>query len=317
MRNLCDSFSSFECMDILLLNLIHVTIFVIYRPPPSQVNGLAVWLFFLEFSPFLENIVMLPETILILGDFNLHVDAADDVKCKRFLDLLLSFNLKQHVLCPTYNGPYSFDLQKKVRRRYERRWRSTGLPSDKQKFSKQCAVVNMMLFLSTQQYFNSVVADDENDQHSLFKTVFNVLYSKQNPQYPLSSDDTCLAKSFVHFFTDKIKSITQGVSSVRDTALSQLLDIITCSSAFCCFKGVSEDDVLRLIGSSVKSCSLDTTPASLLLKCLDSLLPTLSAYKAMHSTETALGNQQLVQSRQSLEQCLTDISSWMLPNIMV
>lgn len=50
---------------------------------------------------------------------------------------------------------------------------------------------------------------------------------------------------------------------------------ITCSSAFCCFKAVSEDDVLRLIGSSVKSCSLDPTPASLLLKCLDSLLPTL------------------------------------------
>ena len=35
------------------------------------------------------------------------------------------------------------------------------------------------------------------------------------------------------------------------------------------------DDVLRLIGSSVKSCSLDPIPASLLLKCLDCFLPTL------------------------------------------
>jgi len=110
MRKLCESFSSFECMDILLLNLINVRIFVIYRRPPSQVNGLTVSLFFAEFSPFLEHTVMLPETFLILGDFNLHVNAADDVNGKRFLDLLLSFNFKQHVLCPTYNGRYTLDL---------------------------------------------------------------------------------------------------------------------------------------------------------------------------------------------------------------
>ena len=61
-----------------------------------------------------------------------------------------------------------------------------------------------MLFLSKQQYFNSVVADNENDQHSLFKIVSNLLYPKQNPQYPPSSDDTCLANSFIQFFTDKI-----------------------------------------------------------------------------------------------------------------
>lgn len=109
-KKLCDSFSSFECMDILLLNLIKVRTFVIYRPPLSQVNGLTVSLFFAEFSQFLGHTVILPDTILILGDFNLHVNAADDVNCKRFLDPLLSFNLKQHVLCPTYNGRYTLDL---------------------------------------------------------------------------------------------------------------------------------------------------------------------------------------------------------------
>ena len=61
-----------------------------------------------------------------------------------------------------------------------------------------------MLFLSKQQYFKSVVADKENDQHSLFKTVSNLLYPKQNPQYPPSSDDTRLANFFIQFLTDKI-----------------------------------------------------------------------------------------------------------------
>ena len=42
----------------------------------------------------------------------LEISTADDVNGKRFLDLLLSFNLKQHVLCPTYmyNGSYTLDL---------------------------------------------------------------------------------------------------------------------------------------------------------------------------------------------------------------
>jgi len=119
----------------------------------------------------------------------------------------------------------------------------------------------MCCVLSKQQYFNSVVADNENDQHSLFKTVSNLLYPKQNPHFPPSFDDTCLANSFIQFYTDKIKGIRQGFSSVPGTALSQQ-DIITCLSAFCCFKAVSEDDVLCLRMSSVKPCSLDPIPAS-------------------------------------------------------
>lgn len=55
-----------------------------------------------------------------------------------------------------------------------------GGPLDFLLTSRNClsndgAVVKMMLFLSTQQYFNSVVADAENDQHPLFKTVSNLL----------------------------------------------------------------------------------------------------------------------------------------------
>ena len=212
------------------------------------------------------------------------VDNSDISKLVSHYHEVLASTLNTHaplkrraVTVPVKKAPWytpEIDFQKKVRRRYERRWRSTGLPSDKQKFSKQCAVVTKMLFLSKQQYFNSVVADNENDQHSIFKTVSNLFYPKQSPQYPPSSDDTCLANSFIQFFTDKIKGIRQGFSAVPDTVLSQL-DIITCSSAFCCFKAVSEDDVSRLIGSSVKSCSLDPIPASLLLKCLDSFLPIL------------------------------------------
>ncbi|XP_068729056.1 uncharacterized protein [Montipora capricornis] len=237
------------------------------------------------------------------------------------------------------------DLQKKVGRGYERRGRSTGLPSDKQKFSKQCAVVNKMLFLSKQQYFNSVVADEENDQHSLFKTVSNLLYPKQSPQYPPSSDDTCLANSFVQFFTNKIKGIRQGFSAVPDTVLSQL-DIITCSSAFCCFKASAykamhstetalvriHNDILQSVDAANcvilifldMSAAFDTVVHDVLLDRLanrfgvrDVVLSWFSSYLTNRKQFLYLsfnGNQQLAQSRQSLEQCLTDISSWMLAN---
>ena len=324
-QELSHSFPSFECLDISLTNLTKVRIFVIYRPPPSQVNGLTVSAFFEEFSDFLEQVVIFSEEILLLGDFHFHVNDVNDPLARRFLGLLDSFDLKQHVLCFTFSSGHTLDLmisrsddsllseihtsdiiisdhrpvlchlnlvkplnkakvisfrclksiclesfrceissafanvdksdlpklvshyydvlssaidshaplkrkaitvrtkkapwytheidsQKKLRRRYERRWRATGLASDKLLFSRQCAIVNKMLFSSKQQYFSSVITDNGNDQRTLFKIVSGLLQPNHSLQYPSSSDDTSLANSFIQFFSNKIESIKQDIS---------------------------------------------------------------------------------------------------------
>ncbi|XP_068704548.1 uncharacterized protein [Montipora foliosa] len=252
-------------MDILLLNLINVRIFVIYRPPPSQVNGLSVSLFFAEFSQFLEHIVILPETILILGDFNLHVNTADDVNSKRFLDLLLSFNLKQHVLCPTYNGRYTLDLM--ITR------------SDDLFVSDVCTSV---IVISD----HSPVLCHLNPVKPLSKTKFvnfrNLKFIcldsfKRDISVSLACVDNSDISKLVSHYHEVLASTLNTHAPLKRRAVTVRvkkapwyrpeIDLQK--------KAVSEDDVSRLIGSSVKSCSLDPIPASLLLKCLDSFLPTL------------------------------------------
>ena len=68
-------FCSFEYLDVILNNYnIFTRTIVIYRPPPSKDNNLRTSMFFKEFCIFLEQVIILSANILIVGDFNFHVD---------------------------------------------------------------------------------------------------------------------------------------------------------------------------------------------------------------------------------------------------
>ncbi|CAH3161729.1 unnamed protein product [Pocillopora meandrina] len=45
---------------------------------------------------------MCPEALVISGDFNLHLDDLRDNDTKKFMDLLETFSLSQHVSGPTH-----------------------------------------------------------------------------------------------------------------------------------------------------------------------------------------------------------------------
>lgn len=48
-----------------------------------------------EFSNYVESIILSKERLLFVGDFNIHVDDANDSDARNFLDLLDSFGLHQ------------------------------------------------------------------------------------------------------------------------------------------------------------------------------------------------------------------------------
>jgi len=105
------SFKSFELMEVLLhTNSSTSRIVIIYRPPPSTSNGLSYTLFLDEFSSLLELFSIAPGKLIIIGDFNIHIDVSDDGNAKMFMDLLQSFNLTQHVSSPTHKGNHILDL---------------------------------------------------------------------------------------------------------------------------------------------------------------------------------------------------------------
>ena len=81
------------------------TILGVYRPPSlSGANFIA------DFSSLLESLASSPSELIILGDFNIHVDVPSDSLASSFRCLLDSFSLSQHVVSPTHNSGHTLDL---------------------------------------------------------------------------------------------------------------------------------------------------------------------------------------------------------------
>ena len=111
--NVINKFKSFEYMDITLKSSSKsIRIIVLYRPPPSGANGSTDSTFYGEFTTLLEELT--PDcgsgNVLLAGDFNFHVDDANNAPAKRFLNLISSFDYTNHVQEATHKKNHTLDL---------------------------------------------------------------------------------------------------------------------------------------------------------------------------------------------------------------
>ena len=105
------SFLSFEYTDVLLRTPTTVLrIGVLYRPPPSTENGLTATMSFNEFPILLKRLAVASVRLLLVGDFNFHVDDRTNSLASKFLDLLDSHNLIQRVSGPAHKDNHTLDL---------------------------------------------------------------------------------------------------------------------------------------------------------------------------------------------------------------
>ncbi len=87
-----------------------MTLAVLYRPTHSEKNNKPMSLFFDELTDLLENLSTSVDELLVVGDFNIHVDNKLNRDAIHLLDLLDSFNLIQHVNEPTHKDGHTLDL---------------------------------------------------------------------------------------------------------------------------------------------------------------------------------------------------------------
>ena len=66
--------------------------------------------FITDFGDLIEQTSNLSGKLVILGDFNVHVDSRDDAEASQFSDLLDAFGLKQHVSGSTHVRGHTLDL---------------------------------------------------------------------------------------------------------------------------------------------------------------------------------------------------------------
>lgn len=74
-----------------------MTVVTVYRPPYSQMNPSTVSSFIDEFSDFLTYITAKYKHILIMGDFNIHLNDVAASNTVAFLEVMQAFGLEQHV----------------------------------------------------------------------------------------------------------------------------------------------------------------------------------------------------------------------------
>ena len=65
-----------------------IVLVILYRPPPSQDNGLTTSTFKSEFSEFLSQCVITTHELIIIGDINIHLDTSDSTHTLKFIELL-------------------------------------------------------------------------------------------------------------------------------------------------------------------------------------------------------------------------------------
>ena len=107
----------------------------------------------------------------------------DEVLCKA-LDKLAPKRTRIIVIRP--NAPWyneEIATQKRKRRRLERKWRSTGLKTDRVNYLEQCNVVNDMLYKAKEQHYSAVIQENAHDSKLLFRTVDKLLQRSIDKRY--------------------------------------------------------------------------------------------------------------------------------------
>ncbi|KAJ0055115.1 hypothetical protein NL108_009851 [Boleophthalmus pectinirostris] len=98
-----NQYPSFEHHSLALTNP-SILLICIYRPPKHSSSFTA------DFSDLLSIAHSNYNRIIIVGDFNLHIDVKSDSLATDFLNLLNCMNFKQNVLQPTHNRGRILDL---------------------------------------------------------------------------------------------------------------------------------------------------------------------------------------------------------------
>ena len=101
----------FEAFSIVIkLPSGNLTVYCIYRPPPSSKYFVEFSTFLNEFQSFRTVAANTPNHFIITGDFNIHVNKESDPNAIKFSDTLDSFNLTQLVSAPTHVNNNTLDL---------------------------------------------------------------------------------------------------------------------------------------------------------------------------------------------------------------
>ncbi len=357
----------------------------VYRPPPSAENGFLPATFLREFEDLMGEVALMPRKIIIVGDFNVHVDEPSEWEARRFLTCVETSGFYQHITTATHKKGHILDLvmsrlddnvvlscsvqnnllsdhhmvhcainlpkpevmkkrvvfrnmksidhakyksdvvqkiltlpvtntdpnvlinefdrnmtevlndhcpeetklrtirprypwfndtineQRRLRRKYERKWRKTRSLEDREVYVEQKSLVNQLISKAKIEYYK--IKLQFSNVKGIFQTV-NALLNKNVKRLPTGLSTQMLSNTFVNFFKDKVDKIRRSLDAMSSSDVDVNLDVATCNTSFQSFSQVSEQEVLKIVNESpCKTCKLDSVPTWLMKAHVDIFIP--------------------------------------------
>ena len=160
-----------------------------------------------------------------------------------------------------------------TRRRLERKWKSSGLCSDKIAYFEQRDKCVDMAKEKRTIYFNETIESKKGDMQALFKMA-NKIFDKNNGSYSLPQHDnaTNLADQFNNFYSDKVQQIRKKIP--KSNFDKQRYSINFTGIPLHSFKPTTVVELREILKTSgIKTSFHDILPASVLKQVIDTLLP--------------------------------------------
>ena len=87
-----------------------ITVMGVYRPPQGSANALPNSIFVDRFLDKLEDIIAAHRNLIILGDFNIHLDDLNDQDAVFFSEAMSSLGFNQNIKVATHTSGHTIDL---------------------------------------------------------------------------------------------------------------------------------------------------------------------------------------------------------------
>ena len=148
-------------------------------------------------------------------------------------------------------------MEKRKRRKLERRWRSFRLTFDRHAYVNQCIAVNDLIHQSKMEHFSRLVADHQSDLKRLFATVDKFLHLSGEIKIASLLWQLAGTRWKIDHFTEisKIRAgVDSGMSQLNDWDLStHNISKVSCSN-LSKFQPVSPDVIFSTTWSRLASC---------------------------------------------------------------
>ena len=182
---------------------------------------------------------------------------------------------------------YSEEIReaKRVRRRAERKWRTTRSVADLVSFKRHKNHVTHLLKEAKSAFLTDFISQNSDNQGKLFRAVKNLLVETKSLCFSDYTDKSALANNIGKYFVQKInrlrEELDQGYVPNDQSYVLDDSDVNSDSSIpptrIEAFELLAEDDVRVLIANSRStSCCLDPIPTHLLKSCSESLISVIT-----------------------------------------